>query len=118
MKFRILDKALKQNAIYWARDPDHPVDDFGQPRYDDPVGLRCRWEDTTEEFIDAQGEKKVSRARVLVREDVVPGGLLLLGDVDDLASDADPVELAALEIQSFQKNPTADGKDFLRTVML
>ena len=118
MKFRILDRALKQKAVYWARDPDNPVDDFGQPRYDDPIGLQCRWEDTTEEFMDPQGEKKISRARVLVRVDVVPGGLMLLGDVDDLASDADPIELGALEIQSFQKSPTADGKDYLRTVML
>ncbi len=110
---------LKQTAVYWP--PEDGYDDFGQPTVSSPQELICRWEDTAEEFIDAQGTKTVSKAQVFLDEDVEVKGLLMLGTLAEAeASDfpTDPKEAGALEIRSFQKTPRVKGTAFVRSVYL
>jgi len=72
----ILLKNLNQTATYWA----NPVKDgYGGNTFTAPTTIDCRWSDTQELFIDAQGEEKLSRALVHVGQDLVPGEFLYLG---------------------------------------
>ena len=107
---------LKQTAVYWA---PSGIDDFGRPTWDDPVELDCRWEDVAEEFIDAAGERQLSAAKVFVESDVEVHGVLMLGELTDLESGADPLEHEdAWEILKFAKIPNLRATEYLRTAFL
>jgi len=112
----ILTRMLRQTAVYWAPSGS---DAYGRTTFADPVELSCRWEDTAEEFIDAQGERQVSKAKVYVGEDIEPGGYIMLGDLDDVDEDANPREVSdAWAIRSFAKTPNLKATAFLRLVMV
>ena len=114
----ILTKMLRQTCVYWAPATSGRFDNFGRPESADPVELACRWEDTAEEFIDAQGTRLISKAKVFVSQDLEVGGQLMLGELDDLDSDQAPPSTGATEIKSVMKTPDFRGKQYLRTVML
>ena len=113
----IISRMRKQDAIYWAR---VGYDVNGQPTYDSPVGIECRWEDTAEEFIDAQGTRCVSRAVVYVDREVTIGGVLMLGDVDSSGLEEEyPLENeGAVEIKQFSKMPNLKATEYLLTAHL
>jgi hypothetical protein len=70
-----------QDVVYWA----NPVDD-GQGGYtwDDPVDIKCRWDDDAKVFTDNQGNELVSQAVVAVLQEVDINGMLCLGTIDSL----------------------------------
>jgi len=72
-----IKRFLKQTATYWPVISD--ADQFGRPVYGDPVEIRCRWDETCEEFIDSRGSKQMSRAKIVTDTAVVAGGKLMLG---------------------------------------
>ena len=114
---RLLTKMLKQTAVYWS--PGSGFDAYGQPVWGEPVELLCRWEDTNVEFIDPQGTRQVSQARVFVGQDLEVGGVLMLGSTADTDSSLDPkANPGAFEIRSVSKAPDLRASRFLRTVML
>lgn len=71
---RILDTARQQYAVYWA-----PTgrDDFGHWEYSEPRELRVRWDETTETVAKGNGQQQTSRAKVMVGETLVEGGVLM-----------------------------------------
>ena len=113
-----------QKAVYWAllgADSAGVVDydDYGQPQYTDPVEINCRWEEITIEFLDSQGTRQLSNARVYVGQDVDIGGVLMLGELADVTDDDIPKENDnAWEIRRFEKLPTLRNRETLRTVFL
>ncbi len=125
----LIDSMRRQNAIYW---PPATANDFGRPGYGTLVELvltsdanyRVRWEDTVEEFIDAQGTLQKSSAKVFVSllpdgSEVQLGGWLWLGDVGDLTSTTNPrANAGAYETRNISKLPNMKATAFLRTVML
>jgi hypothetical protein len=112
----IITKMLKQTAVYWEKTG---VDDYGQPTWAAPIEIRCRWEDRTEEFVSPEGTREASMAVVYVGQDVVVGGVLMLGLLGSSVDENDPkANLGAWEIRSFSKLPDLKAKQFLRTVML
>lgn len=116
----IIDKMLKNGrAMYWS-----PVgkDRSGQIVLNDtPVEVKCRWEDTNEQFVDQTGNTVVSQARVFVDRDLEIGGFLWQGTQAeyDALSEKDPKKIRkALRIRAFGKLPNLKQKKHVRTAML
>lgn len=109
-------RTMKSYAVYWSVDT---LDDHGQPTYSDPVLIGCRWDDVQEEFVSANGDREMSRARVIVDRDLEVKGVLMHGTLSDVSDQDDPKNNdGAWEIRSFSKTPDFKGKKFLRQVYL
>lgn len=117
----ILTTMLKQTAVYWAP-ADPSTDAYGRPLFDDPVELNCRWEDVAMEYVARDGETSVSKSVVYVASDVVVGGLLMEGvieDTEDSAFPDDPKDADGVEeIRRFDKLPNLKNTAYLRTAIL
>jgi hypothetical protein len=113
----IIKKMMKQRCIYWA---PKSIDLFGGSSYAEPVELKCRWEDISTEIITAEGASASSRATVYVGVDVLQGGFLMLGSLDDFCTVSSlPNEYPkAFRILSFEKLPNMKATEYLRTVKL
>lgn len=110
---------LVNTAVYWA----NPVaDGRGGYIFTSGVEIKCRWSVKMERFMTANGEEKVSRAMVRVDQDVVVGGYLFLGGLDDLstssAEDNPADEHSAYLIQAFSKIPNLKGDWYSRKTWL
>ena len=117
-KTKRLTHWLRHTAVYWGS----PVSDGeGGRTFDNPVELAVRWEERHDLFMDAQGQEQQSSAVVFVAQDVVVGGYLFLGDLDDLSSaeEGDPLNVdGAYEIRQFDKIPDLKATSFLRRAWL
>jgi hypothetical protein len=71
----LISKVRRQPALWFRRSG---VDVYGSPTFDQPVEIVCRWDDTTENIVAADGEQRASRAIVMVDRLVSVGDLLLL----------------------------------------
>lgn len=80
-------RKLPQYAVYWAPPSS---DDTGQTVYADPVEIRCRWEDATEQQISKTGETWMAMAVVYHTHRTEEGGFLWLGKVSELTDASDP----------------------------
>ena len=120
----IITKMLNyQTAVYWALASDESAgsdyDNFGKPNFTDPIEIKVRWEDNMVEFIAADGTQQMSTAVVYVDRDVDLGGVLMLGDLDDVTDEDNPKENEnAWEIRRFDKMPKLKQTEILRTVYL
>lgn len=110
----LIKRMRKQYAVYW---PPSENDDFGQPIPQEPIEIRCRWEDVQEEYQDLKGEKHVSNAIVYVDRELEIDGYLWEGKLSELESE-EPVEAGAYEIKKVNKLPNLRATEFLRTVIL
>jgi hypothetical protein len=87
------NRYMKQTCVYWA--PGNAdsgglaYNNYGQPVYSDPVEKNCRWEDIAVTFLSTKGTEETSKAVVFV-DDIVVGGLLLLGDLSSSLDLVDP----------------------------
>lgn len=105
---RIITKMRVQQAAYWARGA---VDSHGVYSYAEPVLIKCRWDDATEEFRDKKGQTCYSSAVVYPDRAMGIGDCLLL--TNELPETSDPKSVKGLEIQAFNKIPTLNGKQTL-----
>ena len=84
----IISRMRKQTAVYWplasSDSGGADYDDYGQPIVSDPVEVECRWEAVNEEFVDKNGTRQLSKAKVYTDQDVDVGGILMLGTEDDI----------------------------------
>ena len=121
-----MEDALNQRAVYW-----HPLgeDNEGQQELDDPIEIVCRWEQVSETFLEKKsGNPQVSRSKVMVDRDLKELGVLWLppdaetlgegGALAALTSDVAFQNDGAYEIRRFDKLPTFDGDEFVRTAYL
>lgn len=107
-------RMLKQTAVYWA----NPVSDgIGGRTFADPVEISVRWEDKNEMFISTTGQESRSMAIVYAAIDLVEGGYLYLGTLDDLSSgeELNPLSIDnAHAILGIHKIPNIKANVFLR----
>lgn len=119
----VITRMRRQMAVYWALASSESLgedfDDHGQPQWTDPVEIECRWDDVIEEFVDAQGTKRVSRSVVYVDRDVRVGEVLMLGSLSDVTEPANVLENdGAWQVLRFDKMPNLKATEFLRTAYL
>jgi hypothetical protein len=113
----VAKRAMKQTAVYWA--PSSEADRFGQPVVQTPVQIACRWEEKSDEFVDAEGTTQTSKAVLIVDRDLEVGGVLMQGTLEDVDHPTDPkANDGAEEIRAFNKTPNFKGKKFLRQAYL
>ncbi len=112
----IITRMRKQQAVWWAL---ASIDGHGKEVYVSPVQIKCRWEDSNEEFMDAGGDRQLSNAIVYVDRDTPVGGVLMLGVLADIT---DPINIkendGAWEIRKFNNLPNLKATEFLKTAML
>lgn len=111
----IIAKMRKQTAVWWERgSPDR----YGKFAFAAPVEVACRWDDTAQEFLAFNGEKRVSRAVVYVDRIMKPGDRLMRGDLESDTAE-DPLTLnEAFEIHRFDQNPNIKATETLLTAFL
>lgn len=114
----LLRRTCNQTAVYWGT----PLKDGrGSFTYSDPVEVAVRWQDKKEVVTDSKGQELVSKAEVILLQDVDEQGLLFLGDLDDLDStqEDDPTTVdGAYLIIKFDKSPDLKGREFIRKAWL
>jgi len=111
----IIKKMRKQKAVWWARSSK---DRFGRWTFDLPVEIDCRWEDTIQEYLDAQGEKHVSKATVYMDRLVSVGDRLRRGElVFDVLED--PMQMTdSYQVASFEQMPNFRATENLLIALL
>lgn len=115
MNTRTAQNLLRQKAVYWA----NPVNDGqGGYTYDTPIEIDCRWLWKQEKFINDKAEEIVSKAIVLVDQDVAIKGMLALTTLDDLNSSELPEDEDAFEIKAFFKSSDYKVKSYTRKAWL
>lgn len=116
---KFVSSVCVQTAVYWGS-PE--PDGFGGYSYGDPVEIACRWDGKVQRITNDKGEEVVSKAEVLVTEDLDMGGMLFLGSLNDLDSDQmDAPENVdgAYKIELFTKNPLfRSTSEFVRVAYL
>lgn len=115
---KFIRRIAVQDVVYWG----NPVDDgYGGLTFDDPVEIKVRWEDTAELITAADGEQYVTKAKILVTQDVDINGYLFLGSLIDLDSDnSNPKEIeGTCRIRRFDKvSMIRSTTQFVRTVFI
>jgi len=116
---KFLRKLSVQTAVYWGA----PVNDgYGGYTYSTPVEIAVRWEGSTKVITISKGVEYVSRAEVIVNQDVDEEGYLYLGTLLDLTEEqkVDPQLVdGTWKIMRFDKTPMIFKTDeFVRKVFL
>lgn len=116
MALGILKKMRKQWAVYWATESN---DQFGNPVYEEPVEIKCRWEDKQDLFRDKEGKEVVSSAKVWPDRHLTLDGVLWEGRLEDVPSQTHPFENpGSRAIRSTNSVPSLNAKQFARWVYL
>lgn len=100
-----------QTAIYWGAPKPSG---YGGYTYAAAVEIPCRWDEQIELVRAANGEEVVSKAQLLLTQDVDEGGIVRLGYLADLtpAEIADPsIAEDTWKIISVSKNPLFQSDD-------
>lgn len=90
----------------------------GQPIYNDPIEIKCRWEGKSVQFYDAHGRVKVSQHVVMVDRDLPLGGALKEGSLKSLTSTSVCDNSDVWEIRGFRKTPKLNQREILREAFL
>lgn len=111
-----MERILREKAVYWkciGRDK------HGQPIYDAPVEIKCRWEDQSKLFLNAQGQEEVSRAEVMVDRKIPLDSVLWFGSLNQVSYLTEPLRNEdAWHVRYFKRIPTRNGKKFVRIATL
>jgi len=108
-----------QTAVYWG---NPQPDGRGGYTFDEPVEIGCRWDQKIQVIVGTTGKEIVSKAEILVTQDIDEEGFLFLGSLTDLDSDeaGDPQIITdAWEVLLFIKSPFFKStSEFTRQVFL
>lgn len=110
-----ITKNHNQFITHWA--VGATKDKFGNPVFDSPVVLKGRWEDTTELFVDIDGNERVANAKIFLGIDVVTGDYLMNRPFE--SGETDPtLTPGAFRIRKFMKTPGLRGNVFERVAFV
>ncbi len=113
----LINRICKQTCVYWGS----PVKSVsGGYTFDFPEEIPCRWEKKTKVMKDNNGREFISKAQVILLQDVDLQGYLFLGILNDLESDFRvPIgKKDCYQIKGFDKIPGISGNDFKRVAYL
>lgn len=114
----LLDDMVEDDrCVYWANVGNTPG---GDPIYDPPEELKCRWEDISELFISAvTNGQESSRSIVYVRKPLTIMGALCHCSFGELTDVDNPMNNeGTLSIRSVKNIPTLDQDDALMMAYL
>ncbi len=100
-----IKRVAVQTAVYWG---NPQANGQGGIDYDEPVEIKCRWDDVVKVVTDAKGKEITTMAEVLVTQHLDVDGRLFLGTLDDLDSGQldDPASIdRCFAIKRFDKSP-------------
>ncbi len=107
-----LHRHLNQKATHWALTG---TDVSGDPSYDTPAAISCRWEERNVVFTNSEGEEAAASAVVFTKVDVDPGDVLFLGS----STTADPTAVEGTRrVEGVSKVPQLVGPEFERRAFL
>ena len=116
---KFLLKLSVQTAVYWGTPAN---DGYGKITFDAPVEIAVRWDASDRVLTSSTGAQHISRAEVIVNQDVDEEGYLYLGVLEGLtvAQKADPkLVTGAYIIMRFDKVPMIFKTDeFVRKAFL
>ncbi len=123
---KIVAKFCVETAVYWGNPQN---DGYGGFTFDAPVEIPCRWENKMEMDIGwlstgFPGNVRLSKASVLLTQDLDLNGVLWRGTLDELNTIYDDVSdpkviFGAYAIHRFDKIPMVFKNDeFVRTAWL
>ena len=81
---QFLQSMCTQDAVYWGNPQE---DGFGGKTFDDPIAIKCRWQDKVQLLGTPDKETVISRATVVVLQDLQEDGLLWLGSLSSLTTE-------------------------------
>ena len=113
-----IKKVCVQTAVYWGNPSS---DGFGKFNYAEPIEIFVRWDEKSKLITLKNGENYISKAEVLVQQDLTLGGYLYLGFLSDLESNPiNPITvLGSYKIIGFDKTPLIkSATKFVRTAYL
>lgn len=120
----LITRMRRQYAVLWK---SNGKDKFGQPKFIEPVEIKCRWEDRVTTFIDPEGKETNSQAVVYVDRDVAPDAdFLWEGRLADVPSQ-DPADVDTFlangsrrpwPVRGYARLPDIRAKETLRTAYL
>jgi len=108
-----------QDAVYWGSPRE---DGFGGKTFGTPIDIKCRWQDIVQLLGTPDKESVISRATVVVLQDLEEDGLLWLGTLANLTlqqqNDPRTIEDICI-VKRFAKLPAIRSTTvFLRKVYL
>lgn len=103
----LLDRMRRQWAVYWAYTGQ---DRNGKDTYDEPIPIKVRWEDRTEQDFLPSGQQVIVKSTVYVDRTMSLGGVLWLG----LLVDAPTTPPEHQKIRIFREIPKLRGNKVLR----
>lgn len=115
MSTRLLSNYLKQYCLYWKKLSN---DQFGEPVYDNPSEILCRWETMTVQTFDAGGRVLVDSTVVYLGNSLASQGdaLLFYPDID--FTNYVTGSLLAKLTSGQERNPFYHGGSEIRKVSL
>ena len=111
---KFIQKVCVQTAVYWGNPKS---DGYGGMTFDDPVDILCRWDVGSSKLPnvigDGRGNEIITRAEILVTQDLDEQGWLYLGSLSELDPESNDPKLVdgAYEIKRFDKIPMIKKTD-------
>ncbi len=100
------------DLTYWLAGD---LDRYGNPTWDGPYHIRCRWEDVTKRFRNSDGDLDVSRAEVLVPTKLDTGTYIYKGK----SQESSPISVkGAVEVKQYNEVWNVPGTKADRWVMV
>ena len=113
---KLLIRSCKQTVIYWGS----PVNDgYGKMTFDNPVEIKCRWEDAMQVVETDDGKEIVSTSQLHVLQSVDKEGLVYLGELNDLTIEQrlNPYSISGINtVLKTDKIPNLSVNSFVRKV--
>ncbi len=111
-----LKRKLRGYCVYFG---PGPLSDSGKKTYLAPVELRCHWEDSQEQRLDASGNVWMSKASVMLEVPVPKLGALWHGKLIELVSQTKPFDNPnASEVRMVDEVPNRKDDQKLYTAYL
>lgn len=92
----LITRCQRQTLCYWA-----PLtsNQYGEPRWEPPVEMACRWDDKSMQIQAADGTMVLSRVEIISAAPLVVGGVVILGELSGVSYWVDAkANLGAYEI--------------------
>ena len=105
---KFIEKICVQTAIYWSAATNEGV-------YGDPREIMVRWQDKDRIIYNNFGDELVSKADVMVQEDLDMEGWLYLGSFDDLADSSGGVPSNPMDVEGAYKIVAKDTTPLIKS---